>query len=257
MGLRELISVCTMHIDIIGAAGEVTPERVSGRNVAVIDVFRATSVIATALSNGAREIIPMTGIEESFQLRDRIVEEHRQTNDAGPVLLGGERNTVIIEGFDLDNSPLRYAPDVVRDATIVMSTTNGTRAVNCARGAADGIYIAALLNADAVARRLGELGSDVALVCSGRHDRFTIEDALCAGMMARFLENHYAGTLSDMAWWCADVYSRYENDLMGALDHCLHYHSIKTRWAEDIAWCLQRNVTTVVPRLTPEGGIRL
>lgn len=246
-----------MQVDIIGAAGEVTPERVSGRNVAVIDVFRATSVIVTALTNGAREIIPMTGIEESFRLRDRIVEEHRQTNDTGPVLLGGERNTVIIEGFDLDNSPLRYAPDVVRDATIVMSTTNGTRAVNCAQGAANGIYIAALLNADAVARKLGEQGGDATLVCSGRHDRFTIEDALCAGMMARFLEQNYRATLSDMAWWCADVYSRYENNLLGALDHCLHYHSIKTRWAEDIAWCLQRNVTTVVPHQTREGGIRL
>lgn len=247
----------TMHVDIIGSAGEVTLERVQGRNVAVIDVFRATSVIVTALSNGAREIIPMTGIEESFRLRNQLVEAHRRDNDPGPVLLGGERNTVIVEGFDLDNSPLRYTPEEVRDATIVMSTTNGTRAVNCARGAAEAIYIAALLNADAVAQRLGELGRDVALVCSGRHDRFTIEDALCAGMMARFLEKRYAGTLSDMAWWCADVYSRYENNLLGALDHCLHYHSIQTRWADDIAWCLRRNVTTVAPHLTSEGGIRL
>ena len=134
-----------MEIDIIGTAAEVSPERVEGRNVAVIDVFRATSVMVTALGNGAREIIPMTGIEESFRLRDRLVAEHRQQEDPGPVLLGGERNTVIIEGFDLDNSPLRYTPEVVRDATIVMSTTNGTRAVNCAQGLANEIYIAALL----------------------------------------------------------------------------------------------------------------
>lgn len=245
-----------MEIDIIGTAAEVSPERVEGRNVAVIDVFRATSVMVTALGNGAREIIPMTGIEESFRLRDRLVAEHRQQGDPGPVLLGGERNTVIIEGFDLDNSPLRYTPEVVRDATIVMSTTNGTRAVNCAQGLANEIYIAALLNADAVADRLGSLDRDVALVCSGRHNRFTIEDSLCAGMMARYLARNYGYRLTDFAWWCAEVYERYENDLQGALDHCLHYHTIKNRWSEDIAWCLRRNVMTTTPHITKEGGIR-
>ena len=247
-----------MQVDIITTAAEVTPERVRGRNVAVIDVFRATSVIVTALGNGAREIIPVTGIEESFRLRDEIVQAHRTASDSGPVLLGGERNTVIVEGFDLDNSPLRYTPEAVRDATVVMSTTNGTRAVNCARGLADEIYIAALLNADAVARRLGELGKDIALVCSGRHDRFTVEDSLCAGMMARYLNERYAYDLSDIAWWCADVYGRYEDDLQGALDHCLHYHTIRERWGEDIAWCLRRNELEIVPKLyEPEGGIRL
>ncbi len=245
-----------MEVDVIGSAGAVTEERVKGRSVAVIDVFRATSVMVTAFRNGAREIIPMTGIEESFRLRDRLAAEHAARGDSGPVLLGGERKTIIIEGFDLDNSPLRYTPEVVRDATIVMSTTNGTRAVNSAQGWAAEIYVAALLNADAVARRLGESGRDVALICSGRNDRFTIEDALCAGMMARYLGEHHGYTLTDIAWWCADVYERYEADLQSALDHCEHYHRIKERWSEDIAWCLERNVSTVTPRITNEGGIR-
>lgn len=245
-----------MEVDIIGSAGEVSAERVRGRSVSVIDVFRATSVIVTAIGNGAREIIPRTGIEESFRLRDELVAAHAEGGDPGPVLLGGERNTEIVEGFDLDNSPLRYTPGAVRDATIVLSTTNGTRAVNSVRqGEAAEIYIAALLNADAVARRLGESGRDVALVCSGRDDRFTIEDALCGGMMARYLER-YGYKLTDMAWWCADMYRRYEDDLQSALDHCEHYHRIRERWADDIAWCLQRNVTEVAPRITKEGGIR-
>lgn len=245
-----------MQVDIIGTAAEVAPERVEGRNAAVIDVFRATSVMVTALGNGAREIVPVTGIEESFRLRDRLAAEHRAAGDSGPVLLGGERNTVIVEGFDLDNSPLRYTPDRVRDATIVMSTTNGTRAVNCAHGMAREIYIAALLNADTVAERLGQLGEDATLICSGRHDRFTIEDALCAGMMARYLARHHGYTLTDFAWWCADVYERYEDDLQQALDHCLHYHSIKNRWGADIEWCLRRNIMDTAPHITKEGGIR-
>lgn len=243
-----------MQVDIIGTAAEVSDERVRGRNVAVIDVFRATSVMVTALANGAGEIIPRTGIEECFVLRDRLVAE---ADPMAKILLGGERNTVMIEGFDLDNSPLRYSREVVENATIVMSTTNGTRAVNCAQGAAAEIYIAAMLNADAVAQRLGELGREVVLVCSGRQDQFTIEDGLCAGLMARFLASNYGYSMTDFAWWCAEVYERWEDNLLGALDHCEHYHHIKDRWAEDIAWCLERNVLDVTPHITKEGGIRL
>lgn len=242
-----------MQVDVIGTAAEVSDDRVRGRNVAVIDVFRATSVMVTALGNGAAEIIPRTGIEESFKLRDVLATAYPEAK----ILLGGERKTVMIEGFDLDNSPLRYSRDRVEKATIVMSTTNGTRAVNCAQGAAKEIYIAALLNADAVSKRLGELGDDVTLVCSGRQDRFTIEDGLCAGMMARYLASHYEYSMTDFAWWCAEVYDRWQDDLLGALDHCEHYHNIKERWAEDIAWCLERNVMDSTPHITKEGGIRL
>ena len=107
-----------------------------------------------------------------------------------------------------------------------------------------------------MADRLGRRDGDVPLVCSGRHNRFTIEDSLCAGMMARYLARNYGYRLTDFAWWCAEVYERYEDDLQGALDHCLHYHTIKNRWNEDIAWCLRRNVMTTTPHITKEGGIR-
>lgn len=242
-----------MKVDIIGTAAEVTDERVTGCDVAVIDVFRATSVMVTAFENGAKEIIPVTGVDESFELRDRL----QQERPGEKILLGGERKTVIVEGFDLDNSPLRYSRDVVEGATVVMSTTNGTRALNSA-ASADDIYVAAFLNADAVARRLGGGGKDVVLVCSGRQNRFTVEDGLCAGMLARYLGEYFEYQMTDFAWWCADLYERWQWDVIGALDHCEHYHSIKERWADDIQWCLRRNVSDAAPKIDKKtGGLKL
>lgn len=242
-----------MRVDIIGTAAEVTDERVSGKQVAVIDVFRATSVIVTALENGAREIIPVTDVQECFRLKEELTA--LRPNEK--IVLGGERKTELIEGFDLDNSPLKYSPEAVDGATIIMSTTNGTRAVNCARGAAEKIYIAALLNADAVAEAMGKQQKDIVLVCSGRHDRFTVEDGLCAGMMAHYLSAHHGYEPTDFAWWCADLYQRWQDDLRGALENCRHYRDIRDRWAEDIEWCLGRNQIQVVPLLNDKGGITL
>lgn len=241
-----------MRVDVIGTAAEVTDQRVEGHSVAVIDVFRATSVMVTALENGATSIIPITGVDETFALRDKMLKHNPQAN----IIIGGERKTEIVEGFDLDNSPLRYTPEVIAGATIIMSTTNGTRAVNCARAAAE-IYIAALLNADAAADALAESGRDVVLICSGRHNRFTIEDGLCAGMMARRLEQVYGYRPTDFAWAMIDIYERWAEDLRGALDHCEHYNNIKNRWAEDISWCLERNRINTTPKVTKDGGIKL
>lgn len=241
-----------MKVDIIGTAAEVTPQRVEGCAAAVIDVFRATSVMVTALAAGAARIIPITGVEETFAMRDTIL----KANPTAQVLLGGERHTEIIEGFDLDNSPLKYTREKVTGATILMSTTNGTRAVNCT-AAAEQIYIAALLNADAVSRKLGQSGLDVVLVCSGRANRFTIEDGLCAGMMACYLRDNFGATLTDMAWVVADMYDRWHDDLAGALDNCEHYHRIKNRWGDDIVWCLERNKIDLTPQVTKNGALEI
>lgn len=147
-----------MKIDVIGTAAEVSPERVKGRIACVVDVFRATSVISTAMANGARKIIPLTEIQDCIDLRESMLADSSHSDDDynQKVLLAGERNTVIIEGFDLDNSPRAFTRDVVGGATIIMSTTNGTRALDSARDA-DALFVASLLDAEAACRAMGEL----------------------------------------------------------------------------------------------------
>lgn len=249
-----------MTIDVIGTAAEVSDERTSGCVACVIDVFRATSVISTAMANGAKRVIPITGIEECFELRRTLLGETERSSDVGlsvcdtssdtyssdreeRVLLAGERFTRIIEGFDLDNSPRAFTSDVVQGATIIMSTTNGTRALNCASGA-DALFVASLLDARAACTAIAELGKDAVIICSGRHDRFTIEDALCAGKMVWLLEQMVDDVVvTDFAWAVKDMYLRYKDDLRGALVHCQHYNTIVSGGLGlDVDYCLQEDI---------------
>lgn len=230
-------------VDIIGSAAEVTPDRIKGRAVAVIDVFRATSVMCEAIANGAKKIIPVTDVQTCHQLKTEILRQSPQEK----ILLGGERKTYKIEGFDLDNSPLAYTREMVQDATIIMSTTNGTRTINAA-SAADHIFIASFLNATAVTQSLAATNLDITIICAGRHDRFTIEDGLCAGLIALQLQSMgYA--LTDYAWTMADIYERYSSDIYTPLAHCEHYNYIRERLYDDIQYCLSKNILNITPKV--------
>ncbi|MEG2866066.1 MAG: 2-phosphosulfolactate phosphatase, partial [Mucinivorans sp.] len=141
-----------MNIDVLLTPLEISPARVAGRVVVVVDVFRATTCITAAMANGVKRLIPVTTIEEALAMREQL----RSTEQ---VLLGGERRTVKIEGFDLDNSPASYLEPSVVGSTIVMTTTNGTRALNGAVDAgAARVLVGAMVNARAVARAASESG---------------------------------------------------------------------------------------------------
>lgn len=238
-----------MKLDIVLTPEEASEERLSGRMVAVIDVFRATSCICTAMEHGARRLIPLTSIDECLSLRGKLANDET-------VLLGGERKTKLIDGFDLDNSPFSYSSDRVSGATIIMSTTNGTRAINTAEHAgAARVAVGAFLNARAVAEYLGSAGLDIAILCAGRHNRFTMEDALCAGYIASVIESQHTCELTDIAWSMADFATRYNEDLRVPLRNCMHYNQIiETGLADDVAFCLQRDVFTSVPFVS-DGAI--
>ncbi|CAN5637300.1 2-phosphosulfolactate phosphatase family protein [soil metagenome] len=149
---------------------------VADRTVVVIDVLRATSTIIEALVNGARSVLPVGGVDEAVRKADEI------GRDA--VVLCGERDTQPIKGFALGNSPLEFTAERVAGKSLVMTTTNGTGALLAASAAAR-IYVGALLNMDAIARRLAADGEDALLLCAGREGTFAFEDALCAGRIAR------------------------------------------------------------------------
>lgn len=241
-------------IDVIGTPSEATPRRVEGRAVAVIDVFRATSVIVTALENGARAIIPRTEVGECFEL----ARELKTRDPSRKILLGGERDKVLIPGFDLDNSPFSYTREKVEGSTIIISTTNGTRAINRAMDA-HMVYIAAMLNARAVCRELAASGKDVVLVCSGREDRFSTEDGLCAGLLACILSDIYADySLTDFARVMADLYINNKDDLREPLASSLHYRDLMSAgFAADVAYCLRQDIFDTVPRVAKNGEIIL
>ena len=237
-----------MRVDIVGSATELKEERVKDRNVAVIDVLRATTVITTALMNGAKEIFPTEEVSTAFELYS--------TYNSGDYLLGGERNAVRIEGFHLANSPFEYTEEQVRNKTIILTTTNGTRALMGSL-TANNIGVASFLNATAIANWLGEMNTDVAIVCAGSAESYTLEDALCAGMIAKILEEQFNAELSDFAFTLKHLYEGYEGNLMQAMQHCHHAQLLLSKgFASDVKYCLQKDITDIIPRLV-NGAITI
>jgi 2-phosphosulfolactate phosphatase len=235
-----------MNIDVILSAREIFPDKVEGKTVVVIDVLRATSVMATALANGAKQIIPVLTPEEAFDLQKQMGAEN--------VVLGGERNAVPIPGFDYGNSPLSYPPEVIKDKTLIITTTNGTRAILNSKGASK-LYVASFLNDKAVVEAIKN-DEDVVLVASGSKNHFTMEDSLCAGKIAHDLEQLVGAQLSDVAIAMAYLYEQNKDNIHAIGSKGKHYKRL-TGLGElkDLEYCYQSDMLDVVPVYTKGGAL--
>jgi 2-phosphosulfolactate phosphatase len=194
-----------MRLDIVFAPLGLTPAETAGRTVFVVDILRATTSMCAALSHGAKAIIPVGSTEEALKMA--------QTLGSGDVLLAGEQNCERIQGFDLGNSPPEMTEAVVKGKLVIMRTTNGTRALLAIQNAA-AVYLAAAANislAGARAQQLLERDRDLLIVCSGRENAFSIDDAYCAGRLAvaAMGGRRRAKGLNDAALACLDLVRRY------------------------------------------------
>ncbi len=194
-----------MRIDVVFAPAGLTANEVAGRPVFVIDVLRATTTICAALFHGARAIVPVATADEATRMA--------QTLGPGDVLLAGERGSERIPGFALGNSPLEMSADAVRGRTLVMTTTNGTRALLAVQGAGE-VVVAAGVNlavAGARARELLAERRDLLVVCSGKESRFALDDAYAAGrLVLEALEGRRLRKgLNDGALVAVDLVRRY------------------------------------------------
>jgi 2-phosphosulfolactate phosphatase len=167
-----------MRVDVVFTPSGITPSEVQGRTVFVIDILRATTAMCAALWHGAKAMIPVAATEEALRLA--------QTIGSADVLLAGEKNCIRIPGFQLGNSPLEMTESVVRNKTIIVTTTNGTKALLACQGAG-GVYPACAANltlAGEKAREALERDRDMLIVCAGRDGSFSLDDAYCAGRLA-------------------------------------------------------------------------
>ena len=235
-----------MNIDIIISADYIREDIINKKTVVVIDMLRATSVITTAVMNGCREVIPTLTVDEAFKIRDEIGREN--------CILGGERKAVKIEGFDLSNSPLEYSEDKVKGKTIILSTTNGTRTLTSCLSAKK-IYAACVLNAAAIAKRLVEENEDVVIVNSGTNGQFSMDDYICTGFILKEMMSLSSKMyLSDIA---KAAVKAYENapDILSYIKDARHYKvMLNLNLEKDIKYCVQKNLTKVVPEYK-EGHI--
>ncbi|WP_160670243.1 2-phosphosulfolactate phosphatase family protein [Clostridium sp. C8-1-8] len=226
-----------MNIDVIISADDIRPELIKNKVVVVIDMLRATSVITTALANGAEKVIPVLTVEESFKIAESLNNE---------VILGGERRAVKIDGFHMSNSPLEYTKQEVEGKTVILSTTNGTKAINnCLE--ADKIYIGCMLNAKAVADKLIELDKDVVFVNAGTLGKFSIDDFICAGYMIKCISENSNSIISDLAFTAKYVYDN-NNNVLDYIKNARHYEVLKSLNLEaDIQYCVKKDLFSIVP----------
>jgi 2-phosphosulfolactate phosphatase len=177
----------------------VEPAALAGGRSVVIDVLRATTTIVHALAAGARAVIPCLEIEESRRLASSF--------PPGEVVLAGERGGLPIDGFHLGNSPAEFTPAVVAGKTVVLTTTNGTRALVHSRAASE-VLIGAFTNLSALCARLvdGAPCDRVDVVCAGTDGHVTREDALAAGAVADRLAAAGTWQLDDAASLARDAW---------------------------------------------------
>jgi 2-phosphosulfolactate phosphatase len=211
-----------------------------GDLVVVIDVLRSGTSILNALANGARAVVPSMTLKEAYKLRS----QHPT------YLLAGERGGHKLKGFDLGNSPLEFTRERVDGKILVITTTSGTAALARSR-AARWVLVGTFLNARAVARTAEEIAAreavGVSFVLSGEKGKFSLEDFLCAGAIAKGFAAKNVH-LSDKVQAALLAFKQAENDLTGSVMKAKHAeHLAQQGFKEDVAFCCRLNVLQTVP----------
>jgi len=204
----------------------------------VLDIFRATTSILTSFANGCAVMIPVLSTEDA---------SIAATSQRGPVLFAGERQSITIKGYDFGNSPFEFSLDKVQDKKIIMTTSNGTIAIKATEGAYRTL-IGSFLNAQAVCRQGKSYGKDILIVCAGTDGLFSLEDALCAGLLVKLLSAVGQNVLTDSARGALLMYTQAQDKLVeiGATSRNGKRLDDLNRM-EDVVYCFQRDILEIVP----------
>jgi len=206
----------------------------------VIDVIRATSTICQALATGYERVLCAAEVDDA-----------RALAAGGGVTLGGERLGVMIDGFDLGNSPREYL--TVRTPTLAMSTTNGTRAIVTAAERCERVLIASLLNLAAVTEAARVHDDDVAIFCAGVKGSFALDDSYVAGRIAGLLGDDRSDAAEAAVRLAASYATAEEAFRASRSGRNLINHGPELE--ADIPYCAQESLLAVVPRLTGMQGV--
>lgn len=215
----------------------------TAKTVVIIDVLRATSVIVTALANGAKEVIPVSTVDFAMKV----------SGDAfrSQTLLCGERNTKMVEGFTLGNSPLEYKPETVSGKSIILYTTNGSKSIVKAKFA-ENLFVGAFLNMNAIIKHLIKLKKDVEIICAGTNGMFNLEDAVCAGyMVTELMEKAKNPITTDPAMAAVTLFKSLGKNIPKMMTKTEHGKLlIENGFAEDVEECSRIGVLDVIPYYT-------
>jgi 2-phosphosulfolactate phosphatase len=206
--------------------------------VVIIDVFRATSTIASVLFNGARCVIPVDSVPKAIEISKSI-----------DGIAAGERDGKLAEGLQYGNSPLEYTREFIENKSLVLTTTNGTRLLHMAlEKGADTIISGSFPNLSAVCNYLLAEKKNVILGCAGWKDRFNLEDTLFAGAVITNVKKHFT-IHCDSSLMAETMYVKNKGNMMKFAPQLTHYNRLVERFGliEDIQYCLSNDVANILP----------
>lgn len=240
----------TSFLDVLFTPAECDSVSFNGNAAVVIDVLRASTTMVTALAHGCPEILPVETVEDAFSLAGQFPRHG--------ILLGGERDGKRVDGFDLGNSPRDYTPERLDGRLLIMTTTNGTRALLKTNTAAQ-VYVMALLNLQAVCERLQRRRRDTLVVCAGMKGEHSLEDSVAAGLLIDRLQadDQTNWTLGEGAHQALELALTHKSDLLAMLQSSPHgAYLMSIGFGMDLDICARLNACDLVP-IYESGAVRV
>ncbi|OQX95749.1 hypothetical protein B6I21_03830 [candidate division KSB1 bacterium 4572_119] len=207
----------------------------------VIDVLRASTTMIAALNNGCHSIIPVTEVDDALAKAKQLGKEN--------VLLGGERNEVLVPGFDLSNSPLEYTKEVVKDKEIVFTSTNGARLFSYLEQVGKTV-VCSFVNLSKISKFLFENSKDIIILCAGKNGKFGLEDVVCGGMLiASLLDNkNTIIKMNDGAGAALTLYQNFSTNILSMLYQTSHgKRLLEIGNKHDLEFCGAVDLLPIIP----------
>lgn len=228
------------YVDVFFSVQAFQEEELRGKSAVIIDILRASSSIVTAINSGAKKIIPVEDMSDAMKIA--------RTMDQNDYLLCGEKDGVKIEGYHLGNSPLEYTEKAVGDKTLILNTTNGTKAIKKA-GLANRIYIGSFLNQQSILNALAEHDDEVVLICAGWRGRLALEDTMFAGsLIHKLCDGNLPDTTKDGAKVAFGLFEKFGDALGETIKKSDHAHRLsKLVSDDDVSFCCKVDEFDVLP----------
>lgn len=233
---------------------ELTPTNQTPDCAIAVDVLRATSTMATVLAAGGEAVQVFSDLEQLMQVSENWAGDKR--------LRAGERGGARVPGFDLGNSPLDCTPELVEGKRLFISTTNGTRTLQCIQAAKD-VLTGAFVNRAAVVDYVIKTKPEtVWIVGSGWEGSYSLEDTACAGAIAYSICEQLDQPLADIAGNdeminAIALYQQWQNDILGLLHHASHgQRLLRLDCHEDLKYCSELDTLDVLPIQTEPGVLK-
>ena len=244
-----------MELSLYTHPDDLSDAEAKGKTVVVVDVLRASSTIVQACENGVARIIPVATVEEAAKLLSTL--ERKRT------LLGGEREGLPIDGFDLGNSPLEYTSQVVKGKTLIFTTSNGTVAITRSASARE-VVLGCFLNLSAVVTHvISSRAKKVAVLCAGDLGRLSLEDFVCGGhVVDRILDETRASAVLNDGAVAARALANALGDVGEAVRSSSHgLRLVELGFGDDVEFCCSIDKYVRVPivedgRISPQNRLR-